>query len=837
MQRHLQKLLLLVAMMVVPWVTQGQGFSYSCNFDNDFDTAGWVFVQSGQTNQWFIGTATHNSGTKSLYVSNDNGSSNTYTNSAVTFAYAYHEFTLDSGIYAITYDWKCYGESNYDYIRVFLAPASHTLTAGQDPSGGTSQYSWSSAALPTGFISLTGSSTKLNLQSSWQNFLTEFYVPTSGTWRLVFAWANDGSAGSAPPGAIDNISFIQPTCPQPSGIVFSNIAATSFDVSWHENGSATEWLVQLDSAGTILSSDVAYDTTYSFLDLTDNTPYVVHVSSICGSADTSMQTNASFRTPCAAIDNLPYSNGFEDDPYYSAVTYANAFPYCWTRINDASGTYNYYPYITTTTNYVHSGSKGMYWYFSTSTTYANNEYAVLPPIDTTVYEMSDLTLSFYAKTTSTSYHPAPIVGVMTNPSDASTFTPVYTFSNTEITTDWVLYVISFADYEGYGNFIAIKCPRPSSTAYMALDDIYLTDEWCDVPAHVTANPSTDEVTVSWDYVEGTSYTVILGTDTIVNLYDSSYTFVGLTPNTQYTYAVATECATSLSPYIGGSVHTTCVDLDSLPYTQDFEAAATGGNTNASFVNCMQRLNNGTTYFGYPYVGGSTYNHTSGGAKGLYWYNTTTTGTYGDYQIVVMPGVDTDVYPIRSLQFSFWARASSTSYSPSFDVGVMTNPTDPSTFVSVAPVSVGANTTWREFEVALGTYTGTGRFVALRAVRPSSSWYAYVDDLTLKLAPTCPHTTSLTANTTASAAVISWNYSTDLGIAPDNYEVAYRYISDTFGSPITTIVSGLSYVLTGLDPDTSYTLTVTPICGTDDYGEAMTIQFSTAALPCLEWDTT
>ena len=45
MQKHLQKLLLIVAMMVAPWVTQGQAFHYTCNFDNDSDTAGWVFVK------------------------------------------------------------------------------------------------------------------------------------------------------------------------------------------------------------------------------------------------------------------------------------------------------------------------------------------------------------------------------------------------------------------------------------------------------------------------------------------------------------------------------------------------------------------------------------------------------------------------------------------------------------------------------------------------------------------------------------------------------------------------------------------------------------------------
>ena len=440
MQKHLQKLLLLAAMMLVPWVTQGQGFNYTCNFDSDSDTVGWVFVNGSQQNKWFIGTAAHNSGTKSLYISNNNGTSNSYSGST-SFVYAYQEFTLDSGGYAISYDWRCNGEGNYDYLRVFLAPTTVTLPAGASPnSTTTSSYTWGSETLPSGCISLTGSSMKLNQQSSWQNVLSEIYVPTSGTWRLVFAWANDASVYNDPAGAIDNIVFLQPTCPRPDNMQFANITPTSFDFSWTESGTATSWIIDIDSAGTSVLTDVVYDTFYSAIGLTADNMYTVRVAALCDGTDTSMWLSTNFHTPCPFIDSLPYQNGFENDPYYSAVTYAQAFPTCWTRINDATGTYNYYPYITTTASYVHSGSKGMYWYFTTTSGYAENEYAVLPGIDTTVYNISDLTLAFYAKTTSASYHPTPIVGVMTNPNDASTFTPVYTFSNTAITTDWIMYV-------------------------------------------------------------------------------------------------------------------------------------------------------------------------------------------------------------------------------------------------------------------------------------------------------------------------------------------------------------------------------------------------------------
>ena len=653
MKKYLQELLLFAAMIVAPWATHGQGFYYTCDFDSDSATVGWVFANGSQTNKWRIGTATHNGGTGSLYVSNNNGISNEYTFTSTTFAYAYREFMLDAGSYSISYNWKCSGESNKDYIRVFLAPVSHPLIAGQDPTGGTSASYWSNAPLPSGFINLTGTATKLNLQSSWQNIISEFTLPSSGSYRLVFAWANDASGGLNPPGAIDNIVFAQPACPRPDNLQFRNIRPTSLDFTWTENGNATSWIVEIDSSDATIVEDIVSDTSYAVGGLADNTTYTVRVASLCGETDTSMWYTTTFHTPCAYIDSLPYYDDFESCPYSGAVSFDQAFPGCWTRINDAVGPYGHFPYISNQSIFAHSGDKGIYWYLSTALGFSNNQYAILPGVDTSVYRISDLTLSFYAKTYVASDHPAPIVGVMTNPYDTSTFTPVYTFSDTSIGSRWAIYVISFSDYIGDGNFIAIKCPRPSSDAYLIVDDILLTDDWCNIPLEVAATPSTDEVTITWNPNGNTSFTVTLDDDTIRYLTDSLYTFTGLTDNTPYNYSVAAECVAGNSVFVTGETRTLCMPLSSLPYEQTFEYEPNGSSSSGTdFIGCWYHLNNGTTYGGFPYVNNTTSNHTPGGSKGLYWYNDTTAVTYGDYQCVVLPSIDTDLYPINTLQLSF-----------------------------------------------------------------------------------------------------------------------------------------------------------------------------------------
>ena len=190
-----------------------------------------------------------------------------------------------------------------------------------------------------------------------------------------------------------------------------------------------------------------------------------------------------------------------------------------------------------------------------------------------------------------------------------------------------------------------------------------------------------------------------------NLTDTFYTFTNLNANTLYRFGIEVDCGGGdVIGYSFVNFRTSCLPIDSLPWSQDFESASTGtSSTGSPFVDCMQRLNNGTSYGGYPYVSSSSsYNHTPGGNKGLYWYNTTTTGTYGDYEIVVLPPVNTDNYPINSLQFKFWAKSSSTSYFPVFHVGVMTNPDDASTFVSLDTINLGNSTTFTEYITSLAS---------------------------------------------------------------------------------------------------------------------------------------
>ena len=359
---------------------------------------------------------------------------------------------------------------------------------------------------------------------------------------------------------------------------------------------------------------------------------------------------------------------------------------------------------------------------------------------------------------------------------------------------------------------------------------------CPKPAWALATEvGIDEATVYWTPGgQETQWIVMLG-DSVVDyaVSDTFYTFDNLNPNTVYNVGIRALCGagdTSITREV--SFRTLCTMLDSLPYSYGFEDLSTGSSTAHPNIPCWHHINNGTQYFGYPYVSSTT---PHSGTRNLYWYGSTTATTYGDYQIVVLPGVDTNIYPINTLRLKFWARPSSTSYHPVFQVGVMTDPTDVSTFHQVSTVNVANVTTWQEFSVVFGNFTGSGQFIAVRLNRPTSAYYVYTDDFTLEEAPTCAPIISHHVTATAGSARITWSADPGFANAPEGYEVSYSFASNT-SSPTTVSTTDPELTLTGLDPDSNYTVTIVADCGSS-YSPAYTFNFSTQALACTEWDTT
>ena len=165
------------------------------------DDCDWEYVNAS-VNQWTIGSAISQNGSRALYISNDGGTNNAYTNSSATgTSFATRTVTLASGQYTLAFNWKLKGESSYDFMRVFLCPASATPS---DELLGANTAA-KRTTVPTGWLDIAAG--MLVNQTTWQTASYDFTVATTGDYKLVFMWYNDHSDGDNPPAAIDNVQL------------------------------------------------------------------------------------------------------------------------------------------------------------------------------------------------------------------------------------------------------------------------------------------------------------------------------------------------------------------------------------------------------------------------------------------------------------------------------------------------------------------------------------------------------------------------------------------------------------------------------------------------------
>ena len=293
---------------------------YICDFEDAVENNGWVLENGTQTNKWHIGTAANNGGANGLYISDDgNGATNNYNISSITFAYAYRTINVENASeYIVSYNWKANGEDNYDYIRAWLAPASFAFTPGQTPDGGTYAYGYTNTT-PDGWISLDGGS-KQNGVTAWQTQNLTIDIPAAGNYNLVFMWANDGSGGTQPPAAIDNIDIHALTCPAVGDLAAApaNITDNSAVITWTERGNAEAWEVIVSASEiTNFASATAVpvtEETYPATGLDAETTYHVYVRANCDVDDNSQWAHATFTTvaACPAPDGFATSTSINN---------------------------------------------------------------------------------------------------------------------------------------------------------------------------------------------------------------------------------------------------------------------------------------------------------------------------------------------------------------------------------------------------------------------------------------------------------------------------------------------------------------------------------------------
>lgn len=308
---------------------------------------------------------------------------------------------------------------------------------------------------------------------------------------------------------------------------------------------------------------------------------------------------------------------------------------------------------------------------------------------------------------------------------------------------------------------------------------------------------------------------------------TSYTITPLSPVTTYNVNVRAWCDEDDQSKWGYNANNQDADLSVTtdcgaiipPYICDFENVTTSSSS-YPMPQCWTRKEYQGGYYGsytyYPSVREATYSqpYAHGGngesatsGKSLHFYKNNTSTD----EAAILPEID-EQYTIADLQISFWARLESYQTNKDLSIGVVTDPSDLTTFTEVATVTV-KDATFQEYTAFFGNYEGRGRYIAIR-YNSSTAGYIFVDDILIDDAPSCFIPKDLeAASVNVDNAILTWTEGKD----ESAWNVQYKKTSDSeWSSPIT--VDETTYTLTGLERATEYEVRVQSNCDAENQSE-------------------
>ena len=542
------------------------------------------------------------------------------------------------------------------------------------------------------------------------------------------------------------------------------------------------WRPYASHADTNDSVDATGDTV-TLTGLIPGIHYVASVAAICSDSTLSNVVYTEFYTDC---DTLLHADLPQVETFNSGM-----LSHCWTLLPTGTQAMLDPSHRHGTTGYSLSLDNSYY---------SAPEYAVLPVVDT----LAGLDLTFWVYTYTSFYHPGITVGIMSDPTDTATFTPVY---SCDVSTGWTEHQVNLGPYSTLGHHIALRPDRGDSTGFVTIyvDDVTLSQSLpCERPESVTVDSvgATTAVLTIADGGDNRHYrvtaestygssTVFVDFDTTVSTYD--VTLSGLTPATDYTVSVASVCYDSSITFATDAHFTTlCAPLP-LPWSQDFES-----ETVYQLPRCWQTAQgNGRVFSGTSAFAGTNAFIASLDTSATWMDITTSELAFGN----------------DSVRISFFAKASqgytdSSWHHHALDSRLQLYSMLGDSLILRYDDTLGAD--WQLFNI----YTDSiphGSRLCLRLWRTAGSNSAnlqldnlFVSHISLPTVPHCGQVTDLMADSVGfTTATVSWTPQGD----ESRWEVHLR----GEGTNLTTLVDSTGIAFTGLSHSTTYACIVRALC--------------------------
>ena len=778
-------------------------------YENDFEsTNGWLFINGECENAWAYGSAAH-TGTSghALYISNDGGLSHDYTKTSAAMVYAVKTFYFDeAGVYAFSYDWKCQGESTFDYLRVALVPAATELAAGTTLLSGLG-----TTTVPGGWVALDGGS-KLNLDSVWSHKNVEIEIAQPGYYKVVLAWRDDTSGGTNPPAAVDNFSIARLECTQPSGLVISELGNTNVILAWNEesDGSTWEYAYALASAEEPETYLPIATTSLTIDELDYNTKYVFYLRKVCGGS-----YSESISLPFKTLNpyQLTVNNGTTTNTYVPVYgTWVDAYTSSQFIIPADSLTPILWDTIT-----------GLVFYSSTETVdwgAARFEVYMAETDETTL--SATVSLAGLTKVMN-----ASALFIEDNQMAVTFDTPFQyqggnllvafnqTVPGTYKSATWYGVTATGASFGGYTSTSgSVSVSQRNFLPKMSLDFKLGVAPACPTPIHLSADSVTaDAVLLSFD-PQGTETAWAIRykktseeewADTIQVAASDSVWVTGLEASAMYNAQVAPVCDPADPESLGSfsssiTFMTACGAVATL--NEDFENPA----TLACWSAIQEVFDYDGDYYYFPTLANASGKAHSGSI--YFYFLSQFDGTPADQY-----GITPELVSLENMRVRFFARKEdATDEDITFYVGVMTDPSQASTFVAVDSFELNS-IEYAQYAVSFADYTGEGKYIAIK-MPASTVEYAtlLIDDVIVDQIPSCmePMGLAVVANSiTPTSALLKWNPQG----SESNWVVRYKLAADE--DWISLNVTADSVLLTGLTPSSGYEAQVAAWCDPTD----------------------
>ena len=589
-----------------------------------------------------------------------------------------------------------------------------------------------------------------------------------------------------------------PACLPPSASTVSNITANGATLNWVSTG--TLFNIEVDFAGftqgtgVVTSGITALTTTLTGLDA--QADYAYYIQTDCGSGSLSPWTGPfTFRTACAAFGD--FTEDFTTDTAITA-------PECWYTLKNSTSTFSSIS--------VSSFSDNLQFYNSDDV--AANLYLITPSL--TALPLATHRIKFRA------YGPVGsslIVGTMSDPSNAATFTAVQTVP---LTTAFANYAVPFLTATT-NMHVAFKSSVTGTYQYVYLDDvIWEAEPTCPDIYLVSVNgttPTTADISwipggneTAWQYAYGPSTATDPTGLTPVDVTTTPSTVIpGLTPSTSYNVWVRASCGGEYGQWSPAKAFlTACVPVSAFPWTEGFENITPGTDV---FPVCWSRENG---QFSTANTGSSTYNTPRTGTNYLRnnWSATNEFMWTPGFELTAGVSYDFSFY-MQGDGYTGWTvdvfQNTNQNSVGATQLGGTTTASGTGSYV-IQPYALVSNT-------IVPTTTGTYYF-AVRVNQPSGTpWYIAFDDFRMEPTPTClaplaPMATAITID----SATINWVATTPAPANGYDYYVSSTAVAPNATTvPTGTVAAGITTAsLTALSASTIYKVYVRSLCGANDF---------------------